>query len=274
MKKSKKLNFYIVVISGIFFISSCNKDDLFDFYIGSQPNFLNDHPFVPGLNIFGVIRPDSLEDKSLNSIYIEKVIPAVNETEDSTTVVNFDAVIYKTNNNLVVDSLSFIYSYPDTIFTHKPVDFDPLPGNHFKIICHSPGLPVLMAETIIPNIPVIFENSINVNGNKVQFFIASDSTAYLYDVYLFDESYQTVQRVLRTKNSNTSIEIDAAVPVSSNARLVIYTYDKNLAEYFTAPNLFIKPNTYRPPFTTVQGGYGCFGSLNLLAIDLNDNHYF
>ena len=63
MKKIKKLNFYIVVISGIFFISSCNKDDLFDFYIGSQPNFLNDHPFVPGLNIFGVIRPDSLEDK-------------------------------------------------------------------------------------------------------------------------------------------------------------------------------------------------------------------
>ena len=271
MKTRRNYYYYMVAFCILLFVTGCNKDDFFDFYIGSQPNFLSDHPFVPGLNIFGVIRPDSLDGKSMNSIYVEKVIPAVSETEDSTTVTDFDAVIYKTDNNVVIDSLSFTYLYPDTIFTHKPADFKPLPGNHFKINCRASDLPVLTAETIIPNIPVIVENSINLNGNKIQFSISADTTAYLYDVYLIVESCQKVQRVLRSKNNNTSIEIDAVLPINSNARVMIYAYDKNLAQYFTAPNLFVKPNTYRPPFTTVQGGYGCFGSLNLLTIDLNDN---
>ena len=126
-------------------------------------------------------------------------------------------------------------------------------------------MPVLTAETIIPNQPVIDNNSIYTANNKVQFSIIADTTAFLYDIYLFVGSNQYYQRVLRAKTGNTSIEIDTNISIATNNKLLIYAYDKNLSEYFTAPNLFIKPNTYRPPFSTVQDGYGCFGSLNLLS---------
>ncbi|HEY4784765.1 MAG TPA: hypothetical protein VIH57_01895 [Bacteroidales bacterium] len=265
----KKHIYHITVILFIAsFIYGCSKDDLFDIVIGGQPAFVGNHQFAPGLNIFGVIRPDSLDAKSMNLIHVEKVIPAVSDTEDSTTVSDFKAVIYKTNNNVVIDSLCFTYTYPDTTFTHQPDDFIPMPGNRFKISCQSPGLPVLSAETIIPNQPVIVGDIINSSNNKAQFSILSDTTAFLYDIYLLAGSNQYYQRILRAKTGNTTVEIAANLSVGSNAQLLIYAYDKNLSAYLTAPNLFVKPNTYRPPFSTVQNGYGCFGSLNLLRKEL------
>jgi hypothetical protein len=261
----KHVYHFILSISLPILIYGCSKDSLYDFVIGSQPTFEDGHPFVAGINIFGVIRPDSANGQSMNLINIEKVIAAVSSTDDSTTLIDFNATIYKINNNIVTDSLSFIYKYPDTTFTHHPDDFEPLPGNHFKIICHSPALPVLTAETVIPNQPVIASDSIYIANNKVQFSIIADTTAFLYDIYLFVGSNQYYQRILRAKTGNTPIEINANISTATNNKLLIYAYDKNLSEYFTAPNLFIKPNTYRPPFSTVQNGYGCFGSLNLLS---------
>jgi hypothetical protein len=245
--------------------NGCSKDSFFDLVIGGQPTFEDSHPFVAGINIFAVIRPDSIDAKSMNVINIEKVIPAVSNADDSTTLTDFNAVIYKINNNIIIDSLSFIFSYPDTTFTHQPSDFKPLPGNHFKISCKSTGLPVLTAETVIPNQPVILNDIIYIDTNNIQFSILADSTAFLYDIYLFVGSNQYYQRILRAKSGNTSIEIDANFLGMVDKKLLIYAYDKNLSEYFTAPNLFIKPNTYRPPFSNVQNGYGCFGSLNLLS---------
>ena len=246
-------------------IDGCSKDKLFDFVIGSQPTFEDGHAFVAGINVFAVIRPDSTDGKSMNLIHIEKVIPAISSTDDSTTLTDFNAVVYKIVNKVITDSLSFTFTYPDTTFTHKPTDFKPEPGNHFKMICQSPGLPDLSAETVIPNQPVIAGNSINTAMNKIQFSITADTTAFLYDIYLFVGRNQYYQRILRAKTGDTSVAIDVDVSSATNTTLVIYAYDKNLSEYLTAPNLFIKPNTYRPPFSTVQHGYGCFGSLNLLT---------
>ncbi len=250
----------LFLIIQILILSGCSKEKLYDFVIGPQPTFTGDHQFVPGLNIFGVIRPDSL-----NQFYIEKVIKAVNSVGDSTIISNFNAVIYKINNNIILDSLSFNFNYPDTIFKNHPVNFEPHPGNHYKIICQSPGLPILTAETVFPNQPVIENSSINMNGNHIQFSILSDTTSFLYDIYLIMGNNQTNTRVLRAATGNTYVELNAGFQVNKGSILLIYTYDKNLSEYLTAANLFIKPNTYRPPFSTVQNGYGCFGSLNLLS---------
>lgn len=257
---------YIITLSiCLLFLNSCSKDDLIDLVIGSQPSFIENHQFTAGLNIFGIIRPDSIDGKPMNNIHIEKVIQAVGSTEDSTTVVDYKAAIYKTDNSRVVDSLSFVFSYPNTTYTHLPTDFKPLPGNCFQIVCKSPGLPTLTAETVIPNQPAIVNNSISTTENKVQFSIQADATAYLYDVYLFVGRTQYTLRILRAAAGNTPVTIDAKLSGDTSNRLVIYAYDKNLAAYFTAPNLFIKPNTYRPPFSTVQNGYGCFGSSNLMT---------
>ena len=263
MKKTRIYPILIAVCLSLFY--ACSDDDVFNVVIGSQPTFVDGHQFEPGLNIFGVIRPDSIDAKPMNLIYIEKVIAAVSDKEDSTTVADFSTTIYKINNNVITDSLSYMFQYPDTTIIHKPTDFSPLPGNHFKIICQSSGLPVLTAETVIPNQPVIDNDTIYLANNKAHFSIISDTTAFLYDIYLFIGNNQTSQRVLRAKTGNTPVDIDATIPAGTPAKLTIYAYDKNLSEYLTAANLFIKPNTYRPPFSTVQNGYGCFGSLNLLS---------
>ncbi len=247
-------------------IVGCSFDSRFDILLGQQPTFLSSHPFVPGLNILGVIRPDSTGQKSMNLIYLEKVIPAVSPTPDSTVLLDFSVQLYKIDHQIIIDSLCYSYHYPDTTFTHHPSNFGPQAGNHFKIICKSPGLPDLTAETIVPNLPVI--NSVTTNNNKVQFAIDADSTAFLYDVYLFVDGQQQFQRILRAKSGSTSVEMAANLSNGQQRKLMIYAYDKQLAEYLTTPNLFIKPNTYRPPFSTVRNGYGCFGSLNVLSIEI------
>ena len=46
--------------------------------------------------------------------------------------------------------------------------------------------------------------------------------------------------------------------------LIIYAYDLQLSEYMTY-NVSIKPNTYRSDYSTVDNGFGCFGSLNIYS---------
>jgi hypothetical protein len=126
-------------------------------------------------------------------------------------------------------------------------------------------LPVLTAETIIPAQPSILNNSIIIENNSVKFTIIEDRTAFLYDVVLYIGSKKYSQRVLRATDGNTEVEFLVENINNTVRKIVIYGYDKNLSEYLTAQNLFIKPNTYRPPFSTVQNGYGCFGSLNIFS---------
>ncbi len=266
----EKLHTYKVIVAVILssWLCGCSKDSFFDFFIGGQPTFVGNHSFSPGLNIFGVIRPDSSGSKSMTLIQIEKVIPAISNNVDSTTVDNLSVVIYKIKNNEILDSISFNYLNPDTIFTHNPKNFSPMQGELFRIICRSPGLPTLTAETVMPNEPVIVDNSLKITSNKVQFSILADTTAFLYDTYLLVNNKQYTQRILRTATGNTMVEISSDEPIGISAQVRVYAYDKKLAEYLTAANLFYKPNTYRPPFTSVQNGYGCFGSLNLLFKNL------
>jgi hypothetical protein len=262
----KRLFKYLLITASVVLLSvGCSKDSLLDLVLGSQPNFEKGQNFVPGINIFGVIRPDSAGSQPMSVIKVEKVIPSISETTDSTTLLSLDASVFKISNNKIVDSLSFRIRYPDTTFIHQPADFGPLPGNHFRIICKSPGLPVLTAETIIPAQPSILENSVIAENNKVKFTIIEDRTAFLYDVVLYIGSKKYSQRELRAMEGNTEVEFAVENINNSLRRIVIYGYDKNLSEYLTAQNLFIKPNTYRPPFSSVQNGYGVFGSLNIFS---------
>lgn len=265
-KEMKRILFkYLIITAVVLLPAGCSKDSLLDLVLGSQPNFEKGQDFTPGINIFGVIRPDSAGSQSMTVIKAEKVIPAISETIDSTTLISLDASVIKINNNITVDSLCYSIRYPDTIYTHLPADLRPLAGNHFKIKCKSPGLPVLTAETIIPAEPSILNNSVITENNRVKFSITEDKTAFLYDVVLYIGSKKYSQRVLRAMEGNTEIEFVADDTNNGERKIVIYGYDKNLSEYLTAQNLFIKPNTYRPPFSTVQNGYGCFGSLNIFS---------
>jgi len=226
--KKQLYKFLFTACLSLLFVG-CNDDTRFVILFGQQPTFLGGHPFVQGLNIFGVIRPDSVGQKSMNLIYLEKVIPAVSPTPDSTVLLDFNVQLLKIDQQIVVDSLCYSYHYPDTTYTHHPSNFGSQAGNHFKIICKSAGLPILTAETVVPNLPVIVGNAIITSPDKAKFSVAADTTAFLYDVYLFVDGQQYFQRILRANSGNTYVEMTATLSSSQHRKLMIYAYDKNLS---------------------------------------------
>ena len=267
----RKLTIVSILLSITILFSDCSKDSLYDFFIGPQPNFIGDHKFVPGLNIFGIIRPDSIKSIPMTFVHVEKVIPAISDELDTFAVDNAHVVLYKIENDSTEDSLVLTYINPQGTFPlpdYRPDKFSPKSGERYRIVCTAKDLPVLTAETVVPNVPQLEGDSLIEAGSNVQFSILNDSSAAMYDIYLIVNGNTFTQRVVREQAGNTYVEIEFAGDINSAAQLIIYAYDQNLSKYFAAANLSFKPNTYRPPFTNVQNGYGCFGSLNLLVKNL------
>ena len=70
-------------------------------------------------------------------------------------------------------------------------------------------------------------------------------------------------RFVRPETGNINATIQFERKNASEAILTIYAYDQKLSEYVTY-NIIIKPQTYQSTYSTVENGYGCFGSLNIL----------
>lgn len=256
----------ILGIACMLFITSCSKDDFLDFLIGPQPKFIDNNQFIPGFNILGVIRPDSVGNQTMSMVHVEKVLPAITSENDSKEVADARVMIYHTLDNQIDDSTQFDYVRNDDSYaTYKPLVFRPKAGDHYKIKCTNPKLPTLTAETIVPDIPSIVDDNVTVNGNTITLSILHNSSASMYDIYLYTADKIIPNRIMQSENGDTQVAINNIGSITPDAKLVIYAYDKNLTEYLTASNVFIKPNTYRPPFTNVTNGYGCFGSMNLLV---------
>jgi hypothetical protein len=260
------LHIKLILISLLMLFSACNEDFWFDFLLGPQPKFIDDNEYAPGLSILGVIRPDSLDSEPLSYVLVEKLIGAVNTEPDSFNIVDAKVMVYKINDNVIVDSFEFIFDTTQLFPSiYRPVDFQPQAGETYTIQCKKEGLPLVTATTTVPDVPIIENDLITIIPNKVQFSILSHPSASLYDVFLFSGNFSIKKRVLKDPNGSTFIDISTNEVLDENAFIIIYVYDANLSSYITAPNIFIKPNTYRPPFSNVSGGYGCFGSMNLMV---------
>jgi hypothetical protein len=265
-KKIQRLILFCLVIS--FVLSGCGKDSAFDFFVGGQPDFIGDHKFIPGLNIFGIIRPDSIQSVPMTFVHVEKAIPAISDESVTFSVDHVHVVFYKIENNIIIDSIILSYSNPHALFPlpeFRPGRFTPKAGEHYKIKCSAKDLPDLTSETSVPEVPQIAGDSVITSGNKIQFSIKNDSSAALYDAYLDVNGTIYSQRIVRENNGKTNVKIEVNENIKSGAQLTLYAYDIKLSEYFAAANLSFKPNTFRPPFSNVQNGYGCFGSMNILV---------
>ncbi len=250
-------------------LSSCSDDFLFDFLLGPQPTFIDETDYNPGLSILGILRPDSLNSKPFSYVVVEKLIPAVSSSPDSFNVIDAKVVVYRMLNGEQIDSIEFLFDSTQLFPAfYRPLDFYPQAGESFSIRCEREGLPTLTAETTIPNVPVVVEGSFAITPSSVKFSIMNDSSAFLYDVHYSLGEVASFVRFVKNKSGNTQVEVFHHGTIQAGAKVAIYAYDVNLSAYLTAPNIFIKPNTYRLPFSTVYGGYGCFGSINLLVIEL------
>lgn len=248
-------------------VSSCEN---FITGYGPQPRYIENISFEPMLNILGVLRPDTLEGLPQSYVHLEKSYP-FHDFPDSTMITDARVTIYKYQGTTIVDSVGLTCRPELPLFPgseYRDSTFFPEAGVLYGISCRREGYPELNGFTYIPPIPVVEENSLRITAQQLSFTIKRDSSIALYDVYVLagDGTFQS--RLRRPENGNIDVILDLNPLPAGEGELWVYGYDLNLSEYMTY-NISIKPNTYRAPYSTVNNGYGCFGSLNVLKMSIS-----
>ena len=247
---------------GLLLLSSGCMDAV-DFYLGIplQP-VADEDSFVPGLNIFGIIRPDSTGEYNNSCILLQKVIPAVGSS-DSLDI--GPAIVWVEKLNGTNSRYDFLLTDHNHVFSEKGYrpdkEFRPKAGDRFSVECATLELPILTATTVVPNAPVLLMHTLMVSDNSLSFEIQADTTIFMLDVYVYKAGgLAAYQRLPGEQGSNTVVMFSS---LQSGADSIdIYSYDENMATYYMTANTSLNFNKYRESFSTVENGYGVFGSLN------------
>ena len=112
------------------------------------------------------------------------------------------------------------------------------------------------------------DDAFKVNTNNISFSIIRDTLTALYDVYLIIGQQAYTDRIQRPETGDIAATIAIGQSSESTALLIIYAYDLQLSEYITY-NVIIKTNTDRSDYSTVDNGFGCFGSLSIFSRMIN-----
>lgn len=244
-----------------------------EYYLGldQQPKFKSRN-FEEGLNIFGLIRPDSNAGFNKSFVYVHKILPAL-EMEGFYILNNADIIIEKTDNGIVKETLNFNLTPPGSAFadtSYRPVsNFLPVGGEHYRLICKYEGLPDAVGETIIPHEPQIIPGTLAFKGKSLTLSIAPDSLSGLIEIYLLSNNiYFPLSRQIPLPDKETSVEL--ILPFDhKNTKLLIFSYDHNMAVYIGNSNISLNFNKFRTTISTLKSGFGVFGSLNFKEINLS-----
>lgn len=234
---------------------------------GPQPTILEETKHQDILNIFGLLRPDSLQGLPLSYIHLELSYPS-SDIPDSTVIKDANIHIKMLDDKTTMDSSIFSYSDFGVFPTreYRNLSFFPKVGI-YQLVCTKMGYPTLVGETTLPDIPEIIKGSLKQQDNVITFQIVRDHNVGLYEVVLETQECLIRDRFLRPEVGNVLITLKIPDECKGTSVLTIYGYDLNLSAYLTA-NLSIKPNIYQSDFSTVINGYGCFGSLNILKLTI------
>ena len=242
-------------------LTSCK--DIVDFYIGIplQPA-TDENSFIPGLNIFGIIRPDSTEVYNNSFIVLQKVIPAVGSSDSldvDTTSVRIEKI------NAPESTYVFFLTHYDHVFRedeYRPdLNFRPQAGDIYTVECVYRDLPVLTARTIVPNVPVIRMNTITETENSLSFEIQPDTSIFMFDIYIYAAGKLAGYQRLPGEQANGTPVLFNSLQGRADS-IDIYSYDYNMALYYMTSNTSLNFNKYRESFSIVENGYGVFGALN------------
>jgi len=246
-----------------FLLLSTGCMDVVDFYLGIplQP-VADEDGFIPGLNLFGIIRPDSTGEYNNSFILLQKVIPAIgsNDSLDIGT-----AIVWVEELNGMNSRHDFLLTDHNHVFSEKGYrpdkEFRPKAGDRFFVECAIRELPVLTATTIVPNAPVLLMHTLRVSDNSLSFEIQADTTIFMLDVYVYKAGgLAAYQRLPGEQGSNTLVLLSSLQ--SGTDSIDLYGYDEKMATYYMTANTSLNFNKYRESFSTVENGYGVFGAMN------------
>jgi hypothetical protein len=263
MKRNYINHFCLLLIITILSVSC-------EYYLGinQQPEFQNSNR-VEGLNIFGLIRPDSRGSFNKSFVFVQQIWPALDM--DSFSIINNASIqVERIINDTIQSAVTFPLVPSDSLFSdtlYRPVaDFSPLPGERYRLVCKVEGLPDAIGETVCPPPPVIIENSLVVNGSEISFSIATDTLISMYDIIQVGiTGSELLARII--PSSDPILEVVLALQGDTEGiELKIFGYDTHLAAYYGNSNTSLNFNKYRTIVTTLESGYGVFGSLNFTSI--------
>lgn len=259
----------ILFISVVNCLMWCGCEKLITGY-GPQPSYIDKPEYEQKLNILGMLRPDSLQGRPRSFVHVEKAI-SIYDVDDSLAIEEVEVRIIKLSHNVPVDSVQLRYSDLNGFYDTKAYRneiFFPCAHTTYEIKCKKEGFPELKGKTTVPSEPEIIAESVDFSNNNVSFTIKSDSLTSLYYVYLEVCGNYFFKQFVKKSDENTDVlfHLPEVCNVYS-AKVTIIAYDNNMAEYISY-NVNIKPNTYREDYSTVENGYGCFGSLNITEQDI------
>ena len=262
----KKKQIYIVSLGLALLLFSC------EYYIGlnQQPKFVNKHT-EEGLNVFGLLRPDSTEGFNKSFVYVNRVFPAL-ELEGYDILKPVFVKIDKIVQDSLTESVVFSLLPSQTVRTdtvYRPATyFSPGAGERYRLTCKYEGMPDAIGETIIPSKPQIDPETIIIDRKMISFSLLPDSLTGMVDIYqIVDNNYSLVSRLVTFPDKKTDVSI--TLPFDpSGTKLMICAYDQNMAAYIGNSNISLNFNKYRTTISTLISGFGVFGSMNFYEMEL------
>ena len=263
----KKKQIYIVSLGLALLLFSC------EYYIGlnQQPKFVNKHT-EEGLNVFGLLRPDSTEGFNKSFVYVNRVFPAL-ELEGYDILKPVFVKIDKIVQDSLTESVVFSLLPSQTVRTdtvYRPATyFSPGAGERYRLTCKYEGMPDAIGETIIPSKPQIDPETLITDRKMISFSLLPDSLTGMVDIYQIadNDNHLLVSRLVTFPDRKTDVEI--ILPFDhSGTRLMICAYDQNMAAYIGNSNISLNFNKFRTTISTLMSGFGVFGSMNFYEMEL------
>ncbi|MDA3879875.1 MAG: hypothetical protein PF436_05750 [Prolixibacteraceae bacterium] len=254
--------FYILMLLLVILFAGCLK--VGEYYTGlhMQPD-MDGVKFEPGLNIFGVVKCGSSLDSANHYFEVQKILN-LNKSDD-TTIQIFDAEINLHRQATTDTQFSYLPQLAaDSLYIDRQIEVTP--GDQWIFTCTHDSFYV-SATCVVPQQPQL-QSEVQLNEHSLSLSLLPDSTAFLYQIYVIENGNFDIMQYVPTPGKPVGIEFPLSwQPSTGNGQVYIFAYDKNFRVYNTTSNTFFKPNTYRPSFSTVNGGYGVFGAVSSTLVN-------
>ena len=256
----------IITIPALLFLFLVNACEL-PHQPGQMPTDIVETEFEPGLNIMGVLRADDRAGTSF--ININRALTTEEIYSDS--IPNFSPYVDYVEVKSVSNNSTFNFTQGNINgdwWDYKNSYLRVETGETYELEISAPGFPLLTGQTIVPQKPSILTGSLLNESETLSFKILHHASAYEYKLYLLFSGGVLEKGVNPSNETQIQINWDYDNSLGTPTLLVLSALDENLTRYGNSPISFI-PNTYHPDGSTVEGGYGCFGSVSITSVELN-----
>ncbi len=232
---------------------------------GPQPSDIVETEFEPGMNVFGIMRADSVAGSSF--IHIERAYHIEEAYEFEGADIGVEDAIVSVRGLSDTATYTFVGGDSLNAMNYANDNFMPVPGETYILTAISDSLPTIEGITIVPPAPVLGADGIAFTEQSLSLHLVENENVGLYDLYLTVQSksdQEIIERIPARIKVAPSNEVRYTFSFTSDMEptmVEVYAYDANMTEYLTT-SIAIRQQTYQNLPRLVDGGYGVFGAVS------------